>query len=188
MIKPEYIEWIHQEIDNEISPENKNKLQAYLTTHKEAAKFYQELINSARLLEHMPAVEPPQNLSKRILNSLNFNLYAEKVKAYSNAIKLIDSFVKPNPKPAYAFAIGLIMGLIVYALVIMLIFQEQPIDFADIYGIFIEITDNECCTARKHATRNNHIILTHLWPNIFPPNKNNLVDSVTNNQCGLAVL
>ena len=142
MIKPEYLELIHKEIDNEISPENRDKLQAYLAKHQEAETFYRELIHSSKLLASIPEIEVPPELSTRILNSLNYNRYSKKENGFPNPIKILDWFLKPTPKPAYAFALGLILGLIVYAGIIMIIFKEQPIDLADVYGTISTMDNN----------------------------------------------
>jgi hypothetical protein len=151
MIKSKYLELIHKEIDGEISQENKEKLFAYLSQNEEARTVYDELFYTANLLKNVPVVDSPPDLSRDIMNSITLNRYSNEMKAKFDFAAMINWFIKPTPKPAYAFALGLIFGLLVYAIVIMMVFKEQPVDLADLYGTISTIDKNEVENISTHA-------------------------------------
>jgi hypothetical protein len=151
MIKSKYLKLIHKEIDGEISAENKNKLLTYLSQNDEAHAVYDQLRYTTNLLKNVPEVESPPDLTSDIMNSINFNRYSNEMKTRFDFVRIINWFIKPTPKPAYAFALGLIFGLIFYAIVIMMVFKEQPVDLADLYGTISTVDKSEVENISTHA-------------------------------------
>lgn len=134
MIDQAYIELMHKEIDDIISPEEHEKLFHYLGTNVEAKNFYQDLVKTSNLLKEMPEVEPPNNLKKDILNSVNWNRYKRKKRRFSLNSIFTDWLLKPQLKFAYSFAIGIIVGVIVYSLLSTSIKVDNQVNTDDLYG------------------------------------------------------
>ena len=151
MIKSKYLELIHKEIDGENSAENKDKLFTYLSQNEEARAVYDQLVRTSNLLKNVPEVDSPPDLTSDIMNSINFNRYSYEMKTKFDVARIINWFIKPTPKPAYAFALGLIFGLLVYAIVIMMVFKEQPVDLADLYGTISTVDKSEVENISTHA-------------------------------------
>jgi hypothetical protein len=134
MIDQAYIELMHKEIDEVISPEEHEKLFHYLETVNEANNFYQDLVKTSNLLKEIPAVEPPKNLKTDILDSINWNRYKQRKKKFSLNLLFTDWMLRPQLKLAYAFAIGLIAGVIVYSLFITSVKMNNQVNTDDLYG------------------------------------------------------
>ena len=71
MIDQKYIELINHEIDGVITPKQKSMLDNYLKKNPQAEKLYQELIATSKIIDQIPAIEPSENLKKRIMNSID---------------------------------------------------------------------------------------------------------------------
>lgn len=140
MVEEKFIDLIHQEIDAENSPDETVKLKAYLAQNTEARKLYDELVAAANMLREVNAVEPPRNLKKSILRSIQPDRYAVRAKkpALGGIRNLVDMlFGAPSYqlKYAYAFAFGLMAGLFIYALMSSTSQQQQAmIDNSNLYG------------------------------------------------------
>ncbi len=140
MIEEKYIELINQEIDGVNSPRETAKLKDYLAASAEARQLYDELVTAANMLRQVKPREPSVNLKRRVLGSIHQQRYAVKKQrvAWSNFREFIRStFVAPSYqlKYAYAFAVGLMAGLFIYALLSGS--QSTTIDNADLYGTMI---------------------------------------------------
>ena len=134
MIDQAYIELMHKEIDNIVSPEEHKKLFHYLETNVEAKNFYMDLVKTSNLLKEIPQVEPPNNLKKEILNSVNWNRYKREKKDFSLNSFFANWLLKPQLKFAYSFALGIIVGVIVYSLFFTSIKIDNQVNTDDLYG------------------------------------------------------
>ncbi|MCI0696663.1 hypothetical protein L0337_32255, partial [candidate division KSB1 bacterium] len=128
------------EIDAENTPDETAKLKAYLAKNAEARKLYDELAAAANMLREVKAVEPPGNLKKNILRSIQPDRYAVRAKkpALGGIRSVVDVlFGAPSYqlKYAFAFAFGLMAGLFIYALMSDTSQQQQAvIDNSNLYG------------------------------------------------------
>ncbi len=139
MVEEKFVELIHQEIDAENAPDETAKLKAYLAQNTEARKLYDELVAAANMLREVNAVEPPRNLKKSILRSIQPDRYAVRAKkpAPGGIRSLLDMlFGAPSYqiKYAYVFAFGLMTGLFIYALMSNTGQQQAVIDNSNLYG------------------------------------------------------
>jgi hypothetical protein len=134
MIDQTYIELMHKEIDDIISPEEHEKLVHYLETNIEAKNLYQDLVKTSNLLKEIPEVEPPNNLKKDIFNSVNWNKYRPKRKNFSLITFFTNFLFKPLLKPAYSFALGIIIGVIVYSIFSTSLKMDNQVNTDDLYG------------------------------------------------------
>jgi hypothetical protein len=150
MIDKKYLQLMHKQIDGEITQHEFAKLQNYLSLHEEARVIYDELTQTNEVLNQVPALDPPNELSKMIMNSIDPELYTAKQRSRFNYSQILNWFATPNRKPAYAFAVGLVIGLILYAVIMVELFKEQSIDITDVYGTISHIDSNRLETL--HAT------------------------------------
>ena len=116
MTRKKYMALINKEIDGIITQKEKDKLHSYLTINLEAKTFYNQLLHTCNLLNKVVKVEPSPNMKKTIMNSIDVNRYPiQKRKATfkSSSSKL---FSKINPRVAYAFVSGIIIGILMSTL------------------------------------------------------------------------
>lgn len=113
MINEKYIELMNKEIDQVITPQERIELQNYLSDNKTAKEYFDELILTNNFLNRLPDQNPPENLKKQIINSIDFSRY--------------EKHQEPAKKPAgflwglkfrytYIFAAGLLAGIIIFSL------------------------------------------------------------------------
>jgi hypothetical protein len=148
MIDKKYLQLMHKQIDGEITQHEFAELQNYLSRHEEARAIYEELIQTNEMLNRVPAIDPPGELSKLIMNSIDPQRYAVKDRMRFEYSQIFNWFATPNRKPAYAFAVGLVIGLLVYALLMVALFKEQSINITDVYGTIGHIDSNRLETVQ----------------------------------------
>ncbi len=108
-----YIELMNREIDDSITPDEKRDLYHFLSENREAGEYYDELLYSSNALNQVPEPVVPENLGKRILNSIDFTRYAGNPQK-KRATNFIPGF---NFRYALTFAAGLLAGIFIYTLV-----------------------------------------------------------------------
>ncbi|HKI78591.1 MAG TPA: hypothetical protein VKA26_08635 [Ignavibacteriaceae bacterium] len=123
----QYIELINKEIDHIISPDEKIKLDKYLSENKFAKEYYEELRLTEDYLDKLPVPAPSENLKKQIINSIDFSKYSPKAHKQG----FFSTLFAPKFKLAYTFAVGLLVGIICYAI---LVNNSNNINIDDIYG------------------------------------------------------
>jgi hypothetical protein len=131
-----YIDLMNRQIDGELTPDEERMLKEYLSENKNARKMYEELLSLSKVLERVPQIDPPKHLSRSIMSSIskNRNLELKFQQRWWKAV--LDVFIQPKPKTAYAFVFGLILGLIV---TIPFIYINQRsgdynLNMVDLYG------------------------------------------------------
>jgi hypothetical protein len=126
-IDKKYIELINKEIDHITTVDEKVELQNYLQANEAARDYFNDLQLTNNYLDRLPDQEPTENLKKQIINSIDFNRYSPKQHKQSAW-----SFIfAPKFRLAYTFAIGIIVGIIAYAL---LVNNSNSVNINDIYG------------------------------------------------------
>ena len=134
MTDKKYIELINKEIDGLINQEEKAELRQYIIENPEAHKLYDEMIHTAGLLDNIDEVEPSLNLKKQIFNSIDTNLYKAKTKrSFLNSL-ITNLFPYPKHRLAFAFAMGITVGLLIYSTILIDFHQKQQINITDLYG------------------------------------------------------
>ena len=113
MIKKNDLERIHKEIDGLNSPEDSANLKEFFFRNSEAQELYNDLNTLSEMLNEVPALDPPANLKKQILNTLPKTKYAtQEEQSLSRA-----PHSKIRLKLGYAFAFGILVGVILSSLV-----------------------------------------------------------------------
>lgn len=134
MIDEKYIELINKEIDSVITKTEQERLYRYLSANPEAQQFHDELRQTSDLLSKIPKLEPSPNIKKFVMNSIDLNRYS-KAKKPSRLKSLVSSLlVKPSPKLAYAFVLGILAGILVYSALLENVISKGGRDVTDFYG------------------------------------------------------
>lgn len=130
MIDEKYIDLIHKEIDGIIRPDEQRMLKAYLNENPEAQTLYRELQQTVQMLNKVEEIEPSVNLKERIMNSIDSNKGEARRPQKASVSFMSRWFVKP----VYAFALGMIAGLLIYGLVVENMIQKKSPDTNGLYG------------------------------------------------------
>lgn len=115
MIDEKIIELINKEIDNNISPGEQIKLRDFLSKNDSAREYYNDLIQTNKMLEQLPEPEPPSYLKQRITNSIDFSLYPKKKKSLFGSHLDKAALRKRYIRLAFTFTFGMVIGFMVYA-------------------------------------------------------------------------
>ena len=116
MNEQEYIELVDKEIEGTISPRERDLLREYIEKTPGARKIYDEMHQTSDLLSRVTDVDPPVYLKRHIMNSLDFSRY--QTRRSRPVLRLLTRVRQAGLKPrlAYAFALGTVVGLVVYSL------------------------------------------------------------------------
>jgi hypothetical protein len=151
MIEDTYIELIHKEIDGIIEPHEQAKLYGHLNNNPEAQVLLQDLKQTTKLLDSVEDVEPPTYLKHQIMQQVHLkNRY--RVSKTSSITSWITNFITaPGPKLTYAFALGIVAGIFIYALLLTGIANKNPLNNGDLTGT-IGINNTESLTELKNMS------------------------------------
>jgi hypothetical protein len=139
MIDKKYIELMNREIDDLITPAEKQDLHHHLDEDMETREYYEELLAASQALIQVPEPVIPQNLYKRIINSIDFSRNAHKPKSRWT-FNFISGF---NKKYVLTFAAGLLTGIFIYALFSMTSQNFRPNDVSGTIGVEEALTIRE---------------------------------------------
>ncbi|MBN1154298.1 hypothetical protein JXB12_05185 [candidate division KSB1 bacterium] len=134
MIDEHYITLIHQEIDGVISKSDREKLHNYLDINTEAQNFYHELCRTSELLTKIPKLEPSPNIKKYILNSIDANHYQLSRKPGIVKSLAPNLFTRRSVKLAYAFSLGILIGIFVHSIFLENLQIKDGIHGPDVSG------------------------------------------------------
>lgn len=115
MNEERFIELVDLEISGTITPDERRELYRYLQKEPGAQNLYREIHQTSELLSGVRDVEPPAHLKTHIMNSVDFSRY--KAPARSPVLRLLlgTRRLGVTPRFAYAFALGVVVGLVVYS-------------------------------------------------------------------------
>lgn len=133
MINQRYLELINRDIDNTISEDERNVLNKYLKTNPDAYSIHQDLQETEKLLDKLPDNDPSANLKKRILNSIDFNLYSVKKKK-SFVRYLSAAFSGSRRKLTTSFALGMVTGIFLLSIIFYAAFYINTSELNNVFG------------------------------------------------------
>ena len=131
MIEERYIELMNREIDRANSEIETAELGRYLESSEEARMYYDQLRDLAAAFERAGEITPPTGLDQIILSSIADR---EARRAASRERFSIRAFLHPKSKLAYAFAAGVVLGLIIMAIIFRWPAGTPSPGVADLYG------------------------------------------------------
>ncbi|MBN2565817.1 MAG: hypothetical protein JXB46_08905 [Candidatus Eisenbacteria bacterium] len=147
MIDPRYTELMNAAIDGSCTPEEAAELDRYLESHPEAASHYNELAEVGHVLGRATDAVPPPHLHDAIMDAV-----AEKAarasekaacargKAGGRGAVTAGSRVRewfsltPRVRYAFAFAGGLVLGIVLFTLLAVTVPQMAPAERSLLYG------------------------------------------------------
>ena len=113
MNKSELIELINKKFDNEISRQENVRLNKAIEQDSSARQLYQELLFTTDALDRLPLVNPPAELSKKIMKQITTRSAPSPSPLTGRIRDYLSDFVLPRRDHALAFAAGLIIGITV---------------------------------------------------------------------------
>ncbi|MCK4631820.1 MAG: hypothetical protein KAT79_01050 [candidate division Zixibacteria bacterium] len=114
MIEQKWIEIINRSFDGDLSPDEEQSLNEFLTGNPEANEYRQELEQMARTLGKAPEFDPPSDMKSRIIREIGHTAKVPARKSSRGVIESIKDLVAP--RIVYPFAVGLAAGVAVFAL------------------------------------------------------------------------
>jgi hypothetical protein len=148
MIEEQYIELINKEIDGELTTIEQEKLHSYLGSNPDAQNFYDELRQTANLLSQIPKVEPSPNIKKYVMNTIDLKRYSTAKKRIRFRSIFSRLFFKPIPKLVYAFALGILVGILVYSALLENVISKRGMDTKNFYGTIGVIEKSDLKTVK----------------------------------------
>ena len=136
-MEEKYIELINKDIDGALSDRESDVLQEYLSTNADGRLLKEDLSQITHLLASVEGVDPPSNLKKRILNSIQANSNRGAVAAGGFKMSVRALIFGAKPVYAFLFAAGLILGIIGYALISENLHRVAPYDGSELTGTMI---------------------------------------------------
>jgi hypothetical protein len=142
MAGEEYIELIHKEISGTITPDERKDLYDYLRKNPDAQRLHSQLRRTSDLLNKIRDVEPPTYLKKRIMNSIDFTRYqASRSRPVLRLVTRVRQ-IGLRPRFAYAFALGVVVGLVVFSQFLIRPGGKYATDLRNLYGTIGLIRDS----------------------------------------------
>ena len=136
MTEEDFIGLVDKVICGEITRAERVELEAYLAANGEARRTYDEMIETCELLGKVGDLEPPGDLRKRIMDSVDATVYragTQQVRtAGDSGWTGLKNLFRPRLKLALALSIGIILGLLGYS--IMGGGGGRPGDVSRLYG------------------------------------------------------
>ena len=139
MLKKKQIELIQKALDGELSEQQKIELEEMLAANPEALQTHSELSEVFNFLADNPRIPPSPNLKKKILQSIDETRYAHDTMVERRRFSL-PKFSKQDMKTLFAFAFGMIFGILIGTALLINNKTSHKIDETDLFGT-IGITD-----------------------------------------------
>jgi hypothetical protein len=125
---------INKAIDGDLSVEEERNLKDYLARNPEARRLYEDLEQTTALLNQVPEVDPPPQLTKRILNAIDFSGQTEQAKRFRIKSLVPDRLFAPRAKLAYAFILGIFFTVLVLTPYLLIQSQKQEMNTSYLSG------------------------------------------------------
>lgn len=136
MIDDKYMDLINKAVSGEITADEKARLDEYLQATPEAGKVYRQMLQTSEALGQIGDIEPPASLKPRIMNALDFSRYEATRSHPASAAGFLSRFrfLSLRRRPAYAFALGVVVGLVVFSVILTRPPGRYPADIRNLYG------------------------------------------------------
>ena len=117
MIDKFYIELINKEIDGVITESEKNLLHDHLAVNPAALDIYSQLRQTSELLSKIPQLRPSPQIKRSIMGSIDSTRYSASQKSFAFRSLASSLFRTPSPKLAYAFSLGILIGILLHSVI-----------------------------------------------------------------------
>lgn len=159
MIDDKILELMNREIDKANPEKESAELKKYLDKNPEAKQHFQELVKLSNMLEKIPNIDPPTDMKMNIMNSIDPNKYAGKIKQPGLFQILTEFFlIRPKLRVATTFAIGAAFGLVLFAVSDMYRGTDSPLNQSHLSGtIMFEKELDEFTTIESKTIESEYI-------------------------------
>jgi hypothetical protein len=116
-MKTKYLDMMNKAIDGELTPREREHLDAYLASDDEANKLFQDLLLIGEQLETIGKEDPSPTLKAGIMNNLPQSKSVKQISSPSIWDSINEFFItKPKFRLGYAFFVGLIAGAVIFSI------------------------------------------------------------------------
>lgn len=133
---------IEKEISGRLSEEERGRLDSLLENDPEAHTLRQHVLETSEILNGVKDLETPSGLKDRIMSSIDTGRYGVETQAPARS-SVWRALFKPRLKLAYAFAAGLLAGLLLYSQVVTIEPGGPPVDHRQLYGTIASLSTGE---------------------------------------------
>ncbi len=130
MIEKRIVELMNGEIDGANSREESLELKRYLDTHPEAKRYYEDLKTVTHMFDQAEELTPPPDLRETILTSIFEREGGEERRNVFTSI-LAGLRATFSRRYAYSFTVGIIAGILLFALFSWIVPWRQPAEDLD---------------------------------------------------------
>ena len=131
MVAERQIALMHRVLDGEATPAERARLNALLDENPDAHRLYTDLEATSDLLAQVETVTPSPNLKKRVMNALPADRYArQKRQSFGRMFAPLWEALRARPALGYAYAtaLGILIGVVTYAVFADPTFRPDPAD------------------------------------------------------------
>jgi hypothetical protein len=115
MIEPKFVEWMNMELDGVLPPRRSKELHEYLSSHPDAAKYFDGLRATVAAVDSVEPAEPPPGLERRITDAVPWDRHPVADRGGGPVAALGKWFTGPRWRYAAVFGFGIVFGLLVYS-------------------------------------------------------------------------
>ena len=130
MTDSDILKLIQKNIDGELSPDEKIQLQEYLANDEFAIKTYENMNETAQILDQVELLDPPKNLVKRVMTVIDRKKYNQHVSEKTSVFDFLIDIIATRKQWAIAFATGFIIAALMFTFFIR---KESPAEY-DVMG------------------------------------------------------
>lgn len=114
MTEEDFMELVDRLISGDITDSERDELEAYMAENEDARMVCERTIETCDLLGRVKDVEPPPDLSDRIMSAVDAGRYKKEIVLEARR-PFWSTVFQPKFRLVYAFTLGIVVGLLVYS-------------------------------------------------------------------------
>ena len=141
MIEPKFIEMMNLELDGALGKSDHASLHEHLSSHPEAARYFEDLRAALAAVDSVGQVDPPPGLGARIIEAVPFAANGGRGADYGRTTWRERWLIIPRFRYAAVFIFGLFFGVLVYSAINYDTGRGgSAVDISDFIGTMRQIT------------------------------------------------
>lgn len=137
MNEEELLDLIEKDLAGNLSHDERARLRAHLEADPDARSLHRHMVETGEVLGRVEDVDVPEGLKQRIMDAIDARRYPEAGRMRQRP-PLWRRIFGPRLRLAYAFAVGVLAGIIVYSQMFDGVRTPGPSDVQYLYGIMAE--------------------------------------------------
>jgi hypothetical protein len=134
MNEEDLLDLIEKELSGGLTADERDRLRVHLETDPEARRLHRHMIETGDALKEIRDVDVPAGLKQRIMNSIDARRYRAHGRIRAE-LPLWRRIIIPRIRLVYAFAVGVLVGAVVYSQMIPRGPASGPSDAIHLYGL-----------------------------------------------------